>query len=168
MAKSLVTLKTEAAQLGIEYEADVKAAELQSLIDAKLAELEAADASEPIVIVEEPIVPAETIKSATKVGVKTMGQLAREAEAKARKTRIITVYDNDPRENGETTVAPVNCSNEYFDLGLVYIPLGEKVEVMQGHIDVLKEIDIPHHLRVNDTTKTVLRKRYTINYEDQQ
>jgi hypothetical protein len=39
---------------------------------------------------------------------------------------------------------------------------------MQGHIDVLKEIDIPHHLRVNDTTKTVLRKRYTINYEDQQ
>jgi hypothetical protein len=114
------------------------------------------------------VVPVETIKSATKVGAKTMGQLAREAEANARKTRIITVYDNDPRENGETTVAPVNCSNEYFDLGLVYIPLGEKVEVMQGHIDVLKEIDIPHHLRVNDTTKTVLRKRYTINYEDQQ
>jgi hypothetical protein len=153
--------------LGIEFDEDVKASELQAIIDAKYEEMEAANPSDPVIVMDE-VVPAETIKSAIKAGAKTMGQLAREAEAKARKTRIITVYDNDPRENGETTVAPVNCSNEYFDLGLVYIPLGEKVEVMQGHIDVLKEIDIPHHLRVNDTTKTVLRKRYTINYEDQQ
>jgi hypothetical protein len=167
MAKSLVSLKTEATQLGIEFNEDVKASELQAIIDAKYEEMESANPSDPVIVMDE-VVPVETIKSATKVGAKTMGQLAREAEANARKTRIITVYDNDPRENGETTVAPVNCSNEYFDLGLVYIPLGEKVEVMQGHIDVLKEIDIPHHLRVNDTTKTVLRKRYTINYEDQQ
>jgi hypothetical protein len=167
MAKSLASLKTEATQLGIEFDDDIKASELQTLINTKYDELETANPSDPVIVMDE-VVPVETIKSATKAGTKTMGQLAREAEAKARKTRIITVYDNDPRENSETTVAPVNCSNEYFDLGLVYIPLGEKVEVMQGHIDVLKEIDIPHHLRVNDTTKTVLRKRYTINYEDQQ
>jgi hypothetical protein len=159
MAKSLVSLKTEATQLGIEFNEDVKASELQAIIDAKYDELETADSSDPVVT-SVPEVGANTSK--------TMGQLAREAEAKARKTRIITVYDNDPRENSETTVAPVNCGNEYFDLGMVYIPLGEKVEVMQGHIDVLKEVEIPHHMKMNDRTRTVIRKRYTINYEDQQ
>jgi hypothetical protein len=159
MAKSLVSLKTEATQLGIEFNEDVKASELQAIIDAKYDELEAKDSNEPVAA------SAQEVNANTG---KTMGQLAREAEAKARKTRIITVYDNDPRENGETTVAPVNCGNEYFDLGQVYIPLGEKVEVMQGHIDVLKEVEIPHHMKMNDKTRTVIRKRYTINYEDQQ
>jgi hypothetical protein len=37
---------------------------------------------------------------------------------------------------------------------------------MQGHIDVLKEIEIPHHLKVGDRTNTVMRKRYTVSYED--
>ena len=157
MAKSLETLKTEAAQLGIEVPEGMKATELQKIIDAKYDELEAQDASVSVDAVALPEV--ETV-------VKTLGQMAAEAEKKARKTRIIMVFDNDNRENSETTVAVVNCSNQYFDLGTVYIPLGDKVEVMQGHIDVLKDIEIPHHMKVGDQTKTLMRKRYTISYED--
>jgi len=161
MAKSLVSLKTEAIQLNLDYPEDIKASELEKLIDAHYEALEAADKQDTASTTN--VVSAKTEVASVK---KTLGQKAKDAEAAARKTRIIMVFDNDTRENSETTVAVVNCGNQWFDLGTVYIPLGEKVEVMQGHIDVLKEVDIPHHMRVGDSSRTTIRKRYTISYED--
>ena len=62
----------------------------------------------------------------------------------------------------------MNCSNEYFDLGTLILPLNEKVEVRQGHLDVLKEVRIPQHMS-DPTNKAVsmmvMRPRYTIQYE---
>jgi hypothetical protein len=157
MAKSLVSLKTEADQLGLQYPEDIKASELDKLVEA------AYEAAETVDVAAE---AAVTLKNTSTVGKMTIGQKAKAAEAAARKTRIVMVFDNDTRENSETTVAVVNCGNQYFDLGTAYIPLGEKVEVMQGHIDVLKEVDMPHHMRVGDSSRTILRKRYTVSYED--
>jgi hypothetical protein len=90
------------------------------------------------------------------------------AEAAARKTRVVTITDNDQRENNQTTVAVVNCSNLYFDLGTVYIPLNVPVEVRQGHINVLLETEIPLHVKDPKTGLSTLamRKRYSVSYED--
>lgn len=165
MSKSLASLKTEAIQLGIDFQDNVTATALQKIIDAHYDSLEAANPSEPIVVKEVATeAPAAVVPA--KAGAMTIGQKARIAEEAARKTRIVTIFDNDTRENNETTVAVVNCSNLYFDLGTVYIPLGERVEVMQGHLDVLKDISIPHHMRSGEGSKVTLRKRYSINFED--
>lgn len=90
----------------------------------------------------------------------------REAEAKA--TRIVTIIDNDQRVNNNTTTCIVSCGNSYFDLGTKVLPLNEKVEVRMGHINTLKEVKIPQHVR-NATTglSTVkMRSRYSISFED--
>jgi hypothetical protein len=163
MSKSLASLKTEAIQLGIDFQDNVTATALQKIIDTHYDSLEAANPSTPIVVEEEVTAAPSTAPVAGKL---TIGQKARIAEEKARKTRIVTVFDNDTRENNETTVAVVNCGNAYFDLGTVYIPLGERVEIMVGHLNVLKEIQIPHHMSSGSGSKTTLRNRYTINYED--
>ena len=91
-----------------------------------------------------------------------------EKEKAARKTRIVTIIDNDQRVNNHVTTCTVNCSNSYFSLGTRVLPLGEKIEVAQGHINVLKEVDIPHHARDPSTGLSVskLRKRFSISYED--
>jgi hypothetical protein len=164
MPKSLTTLKTEASQLGIDFEDTVTASALQKIIDTHYESLEASDPSAPVVVKEE---EAEVPKgTSVKSGKMTINQKARIAEAEARKTKIVTIFDNDTRENNETTVAVVNCSNPYFDLGTVYVPLGERVEIMVGHLNVLKEIQIPHHMSSGAGSKTTLRSRYTINFED--
>jgi hypothetical protein len=165
MSKSLASLKTEAIQLGIDFQDNVTASALQKIIDTHYDSLEASNPSAPVVV-EEEVTEAPTAAPVVKAGKLTLGQKARIAEENARKTRIVTIFDNDTRENNETTVAVVNCGNVYFDLGTVYIPLGERVEIMSGHLNVLKEIQIPHHMRSGDGSKVTLRNRYTINYED--
>jgi len=80
---------------------------------------------------------------------------------------LVTIVDNDQRENNQTSSVTVNCSNTYFDLGQIILPLNFPVEVMQGHLDVLKEIEIPMHV-MNPQTKlsqVKMRKRYSISLE---
>lgn len=163
MAKSLVSLKKEATELGLTFEDDVKATELEKQIDAYYASQETSGAE-----LMETVAKVEAAKAETpEVKVKGIGALAKKAEEEARKTRIIKVFDNDSRVNNVTTVAVANCTNQYFDLGTVYIPLNEAVEVMVGHINTLKEVMIPHHSQgAGGMTKTTMRHRYTISYED--
>jgi hypothetical protein len=165
MSKSLASLKTEAIQLGIDFQDNVTATALQKIIDTHYDSLEASNPSAPVVV-EEEVTEAPTAAPAAKAGKMTIGQKARIAEAEARKTRIVTVFDNDTRENNETTVAVVNCGNTFFDLGTVYVPLGERVEIMLGHLNVLKEVQIPHHMSSGSGSRVTSRNRYTINYED--
>lgn len=156
MAK-LDELKQEAKELGLQFSANIGEVKLQDKIDEFYAakEKEAEKENEPVT-------------KATKVsGSKTMGELARIAEVKARKTQIVTIVDNDQRENNQTTTVTVNCSNAYFDLGQMILPLNTPVEVMQGHIDVLKEIEIPMHTMDPKTKLSMvkMRKRYSISLE---
>ena len=96
----------------------------------------------------------------------TMAQKAAIMKAKAEEKVVVTLIDNDTRENNQTTVAVVNCSNQYFDLGTVYIPLNVPVEVRRGHLEVLKDTQIPLHTKDPATGLSVtrLRPRYTLSY----
>ncbi len=163
MAK-LDSLKQEAKELGIKFSPAIGEDKLQEKIEAHYKALEDKALEDD----KREDMSVEEIVKEQKVKKKTMGQLAREAEERARKTKVVTIVDNDQRENNQTTTVTVNCSNEYFDLGQIILPLNMPVEVMQGHLDVLKEIEIPMHV-LDPKTKlnTVkLRKRYSITLED--
>jgi len=156
MAK-LDELKQEAKELGLQFSPNIGETKLQAKIDEFYVarEKEAEKENEPIT------------ESTVVTGQKTMGELARDAEAKARKTKIVTIIDNDQRENNHATSVTVNCSNTYFDLGQMVLPLNTPVEVMQGYIDVLKGIEIPMHV-IDPKTKlsqVKLRNRYSISLE---
>lgn len=158
MEKTIEELRQEATELGISYNANIGAAKLTEKIEEFYA------AQEGTV----PVVKLETVaeRGSRK---KTIGERAVEARLEAMKTHIVTITDNDQRENNLTTIVSVNCSNDYFDLGTRRVPLNVPVEVEQGFINVLKEIQIPMHVRDNATGlgKTVLRHRYSIAYSDE-
>lgn len=163
---SLQELKQEATDLGIEYSANIGATKLAEKIEDYyksqetsgeeiLAAVEAKEAEEKSK--EKPAVKGKEDKFAR----------AKKAEDRARQTRIVTITDNDTRENNQTTVAIANCSNLYFDLGTVYIPLNIPVEIKQGHLDTLANLEIPLHIKdaKSGLFKTEVRKRYSISYE---
>ena len=158
MEKTIEELKQEADDLGIQYNANIGATKLAAKIEEYY---EAQEGSAPVVKLET---VAE--RGSRK---KTIGERAAEARLEAMKTHIVTITDNDQRENNLTTIVSVNCSNDYFDLGTRRIPLNVPVEVEQGFINVLKEIQIPMHVRDNVTGlgRTVLRHRYSIAYSDE-
>ena len=173
MAKSLAALKAEAIQLGLEFADDVTAKALQTQIDAYLQPDELPEETEEEIAanVVSDVAPVKAEKPTKVEGasvVKTLGQKVAEAKAAASKERLIVVYDNDIKENSETTVAITTCANRYFDLGMAYVPLGEKVMLKQGFIDNLLETTYVHHMVKNggQGSKAVIRKRYTVNFED--
>ena len=160
-------LKAEATDLGITFPQNIGAEKLKLKIDAyyesqetSLKETEAAvEATQKI---EEK--SAENGKSSY---VKSIGSIAAESKAEAYKTRVITIIDNDQRVNNQTTTCKVNCSNMYFDLGQIILPLNIPVEVKQGHINVLKEVKIPRHVQIGDNLSAVkMVPRYSISFED--
>jgi mRNA-degrading endonuclease toxin of MazEF toxin-antitoxin module len=164
-------LKSEAASLGIKHNASIGEAKLKEKIEAFYA---AQETSGPAVKeLAEKNDKTQEKEQTQKAPAKNLDpriakRLAREKEA--RKLRIVTIVDNDQRSNNHTTTCVVNCSNEFFDLGTRILPLGEKIEVAQGHLNVLKEVTITLHAL---DTKTGLsaaktRKRYSISYEDVQ
>lgn len=173
MSEKLKQLKAEADNLGVKYSPNIGEAKLQEKIDAAYdsqsedttAKLLAAAAA-----VKSEEESDEVATKTKKWGKAQRRALARERETAARKTKVITIIDNDQRVNNQTETCTVNCSNEYFDLGQLILPLNTKVEVMQGHIDVLKSIDIINHVKdpVTKMSKHVLRPRYTISYEEHQ
>ena len=154
-------LKQEAKDLGIEFSANIGDEKLQAKIDAYYESQETSSKE-----LQDAIKATEAVE-AEKPAVSNRYAKARVAEEKARKTRVITIIDNDRRVNNHTTSAVVNCSNFYFDLGTMVLPLNTPVEVMQGHINVLREIRIPQHIQDKDGLSHVeMRPRYTIQYED--
>lgn len=158
MEKTIEELKQEADDLGIQYNANIGATKLAAKIEEHYAAQEGS----------APAVKLETVaeRGSRK---KTIGERAAEARLEAMKTHIVTITDNDQRENNLTTIVSVNCSNDYFDLGTRRIPLNIPAEVEQGYINVLKEIQIPMHVRDNITGlgRTVLRNRYSIAYSNE-
>lgn len=171
--KKIDELKAEATKLGITFSANIGEAKLQDKIDVYKAEQP--DVEEPQA--EETSWMEQAAKQADaaeevevksgKWGPAQRRKLAAEREAEAKKTKIITIIDNDQRENNLTTSAVVSCGNERFDLGTAVLPLNMEVEVLQGHIDQLKSIKIPQHTKGPDGNSVlVMRPRYTISYSD--
>lgn len=158
MSTTLNELKQEATELGLEVAEGVTAAKLKKQIDAhydsqNTSQVDIAKAVE------------SKSSSTTKEDAKIEKRNKRIANAK--KTKIVTITDNDQRVNNNTTTCTVNCSNEFFDLGTAVLPLNEKIEVAVGHINTLKEIKIPLHTKDPKTglSATRMRSRYSIAEE---
>lgn len=157
MSEKLDELKKEATELGITFSPNIGEAKLQEKIDAKYEEMEST-AIKPEDFVED---PEELKPKATKE--KGYKSFARKLEEAARELKVVTIIDNDQRQNNYTTTATANCSNQYFDLGTVHLPLGEKIQVRQGHIDALKSVKIPRHTTDHrGMGKTTMVHRYSI------
>ena len=164
-------LKQEATELGISFNQNIGADKLQAKIDEWYKSQETSGNEILAAVEKQEAMEKSEEKSAVKDNKESAFNIhayAKKAEEAARKTRVVTITDNDQRENNQTTVAVVNCSNVYFDLGTVYIPLNVPVEVRQGHINVLSETEIPLHVKEPKTGLSTLtmRKRYAISYED--
>ena len=163
-------LKTEAAELGVQFSPNIGESKLQSKID-EFYETKETSSAEIQKLVEEKEKAEEVVDKPVAISQPTASRiLAKEREREARKTRVVTIVDNDQRINNQSTSCTANCSNMYFDLGTAILPLGVKVEVAVGHINSLKQVKIPHHIKdVKTGLSTVaLRERYSISYEDTQ
>ena len=164
MTKTLDELKQEAKELGIRFVPNISAEKLSAKIEEYYESQETSDQE-----IETAVAEKEKSEEKSVVGDKgkvTMAQKAAIMKAKAEEKVVVTLIDNDTRENNQTTVAVVNCSNKYFDLGTVYIPLNVPVEVRRGHLEVLKDTQIPLHTKdpVSGLSVTRIRPRYTISY----
>lgn len=157
--QTLEDLKKEADDLGIKRNPSIGKAKLIEKIEAYYKSQETSIVTPNTSAKEEGAEGGWTPERAQ--------QLARAREKQARSTKIVEIIDNDQRVNNQTTSAPVNCSNDYFDLGTRRLPLNTAVEVMQGHIDVLKSVKIPQHTRgPNGLSVVQLRNRYSISMLD--
>ena len=157
-------LVVEATDLGIEFHPSTGAKKIKEKIDAYYESQETSGKE-----IEEAIESNEkSEEKSAESGKLTKGQRIANARAKANKTRVVTVIDNDQRVNNQTTTFTANCSNAYFDLGTIRLPLGEPIEIRQGHINVLKEVKIPQHAKDNTTGLSTVRliPRYTLQYQD--
>jgi len=166
--EELELLREEAKDLGISFSPNIGEVKLQEKIDEYYKSQESSD--EEIPAAEETL--AEE-KSEEKLVVasnkpKPMAQIAKELYDKASQTRVVTIIDNDQRVNNQTTTCKATWSNAYYDLGTKIFPLNTPIEIKQGFINVLKEVEIPHHIKdpKSGLSKTYMRKRFTISYED--
>lgn len=162
----LKELKKEADDLGVQYPKNITADKLTEKIDAFYD----ADASSgPLVQAaaeahEDRGSTEETAAGKACIDPKQAKRVAREKAARA--TKIVTIVDNDQRVNNHTTTCVVNCSNEFFDLGTIVLPLNEKIEVAVGHLKTLERVKIPLHISDIKTGMSAvkIRPRYTIAY----
>ena len=166
-------LKKEADELGLTYSAQIGATKLQEKIDAYYESQETSE-KELIVAVKAKEEAEKANEQPEEKAVQTSntpvhGANKRAARRKAAEaTRVVTIIDNDQRVNNVTTTCTVNCSNAYFDLGTMLLPLNMAVEVKQGHLNVLKELKIPQHVKDAKSGLSQVRMvpRYTIAYSE--
>lgn len=163
---NLDDLKQEATELGISYSANIGAAKLKSKIDEYYESQETSGKEIEDQILANEKSEEKSAESGKKEAVKLTARQKLRQDAEV--TRIVTIIDNDQRVNNQTTSCTVNCSNMYFDLGQVRLPLNMPVEVRTGHLNVLKEVKIPQHAKDSQTNLSTVRMipRYTISYED--
>lgn len=171
MSTPLEELRKEADDLGIKYGKTLGAEKLQIKINEFY---EAQETSGPAVA--EAVQEQEAAEQEAEVVVEEQKpKLTREQERAliraqrkrdAEKTRVVTIVDNDQRVNNHTTMCVASCSNQFFDLGTIRIPLNERVEVKMGHINVLADVTIPQHVKDPKTgLSTVrMRPRYSITF----
>jgi hypothetical protein len=171
-------LKEEATSLGVTFSKVIGAVKLKEKIDNYYESQETSgDEVRKAVEKNEKAEAEKQEKAKTAIPERTTGKnvdpkvTKRKArEAAARKMRVVTIIDNDQRVNSQVNTCVVNCSNQFFDLGTKILPLNEKLEICQGHLNVLKSILIPLHVKDNKTGLSVvrMRPRYSISYEDTQ
>jgi hypothetical protein len=167
MELDIEELRKEATELGIKFQPKLGAEKLKARIDEHY---ESQETSEQEIVEAVKANEESEEKSAEKSKGRSIGARAAEAKAKAEKTKVVTIIDNDQRVNNQTTTCTANCTNDYFDLGTVKLPLNMDVEVRQGHLNTLKEVKIPQHVKDPKTGLNATRMvpRYTISFAEKQ
>ena len=166
MSDALEQLKAEATELGIDFNPRIGEAKLQEKIDAHYESQESSGKEIQNAVAKKEAEEKSEEKVAV-TGKNKMAILAKQNYDAARKTRVVTIIDNDQRVNNQTTTCKANWSNNFYDLGTKTFPLNTPIEIEEGFISVLSEVYIPHHVRDMKTglSKTTMRRRYTIQDE---
>ena len=163
--KSLQELKDEGTAIGLDLKSVKSKKEASAKIEAhyeSLAAESSVDIQEDVEIVEDPI------KTTTKTN---MNEVARKLKIQAMKTKIVTITNNDKRDNHVTTTCYLSCENQFFGKSKI-VPLDEKVELEQCLIDVARGTEVLNHVdEVIDGKRTgnkrpKLVKKYVVAYED--
>lgn len=167
MDKTLEELKAEADVLGIEYSKNIGVAKLNEKVEAYYVSQAAGDS---VKVQAEPEVKETPVKG--KVDPETaMRNAIAEAKAKAFATKVVTVSNNDTRENSVLTADYFGFENQYFGKSLL-VPFNIAVELPQGILDVINSTYVTIHQDEivngqrtgNKVPKSV--KKYNISYED--
>jgi hypothetical protein len=169
MSEELNELKQQATELGITYSPNIGEAKLKEKIEAYYESQETSSQELEKLVEQAAQIEANKEEASVRKAPTSFRALAKELEAAAKKTRIIKVVDNDQRVNNHTTTFTVTCENEYFDLGTKVYPLNEWIEVRQGHIDTLLEVEISQHVRDPENpalNRRVTRNRYSVSFKD--
>lgn len=166
MDKTLEELKAEADVLGITYSTNIGATKLGEKIEAYY---ESQAAGDSVKVQAEPE-PVKDVKGKVDPEAEFRKQIMAAKEA-AFKTRVVTVSNNDTRENSVLTADYFSFENQHFGKSLL-VPFNIAVELPQGIIDVINSTYVTLHADEivdgrrtgNKTTKSV--KKYNVSYED--
>lgn len=172
-------LKKEATELGIDFKGVKSKVDMQKLIDAYYNE-QSNDSDIPTAKVEETEEEEEkdeTVSTPVKSNKKPISKEARirfairDAKARAMKTRVVTITNNDKRDSHMTTTAYLSCENEYFGISRS-VPLDVPIELEQCLIDVAVETKMVNHVdeivngRRTGNKVPKLTRKYAVSYEN--
>jgi hypothetical protein len=167
MSETIEQLKEEATELGIGFNPRIGEDKLRAKIEDHYKSQESSGKE-----IQEAVAKAEAEeeseeKKVAVTGKQTMTMLAKKIFEDAKKTRVVTIIDNDQRVNNQTTTCKANWTNNFYDLGTKTFPLNTPIEIEEGFISVLSEVYIPHHVKDMKTglSRTTMRRRYTIQEE---
>jgi hypothetical protein len=166
MSEKLIELKQEADDLGIKYSPNIGEEKLQEKINTYYESQETS--SKELMEAVEAKEKKESTKKTVATGKNKMAILAKKLYEEAKKPVVVTIIDNDQRVNNQTTTCKATWGNAYYDMGTQTFPLNIPIQIPQGFVTTLKEVQIPHHIKDPKTGLSIssMRNRYTITYEN--
>lgn len=170
MDKTIEELREEADVLGIKYNPNIGVDKLGEKIEAYYTNQAAGDSVKVQPEVEEPKVESKKTKTEDSKEVKFRKKIAA-AKARALKTRVVTVINNDIRESSVLTADYFSFENQHFGKSLI-VPFNIATELPQCIIDTINSAYITQHVdeviggkRTGNKIPRSVRK-YTVSYED--
>ena len=163
--KTHAQLKEEATALGLSYKGNTSKEALEAMIEEFYEASENESKVEVIKMEDAPVAPTRSKDAKT-----TLRQMVADAKKAAFKKRVVTLTNNDTRENQHVTAVPLFFENQYFALDRI-VPLNIAVELEQCLIDIAKGTTIAMHKKGSTdggrtVGNTVFAKKFNISYEE--
>lgn len=171
---TLKELKVEATELGLTFAPNITEAKLAIKIVDHKAGLVTEDKKEVEEVNSDIVQMIEEVvenKSPAQKRNPNIAETAARLRTAAVVTRVVTISNNDKRDNHVTSTCYLSCENQYFAVSRI-VPLDIPVEIEQCLIDQAKASEIMLHVDElingqrtgNKTNKMV--KRYMVSFED--
>lgn len=172
MEKSLEELQAEATALGIKFMPTIGAEKLAKKIEDFYTSQAAGDSvqvrEEPV---EDEVSDNDTPQKRQAKQDAAIRKMVLEAKTAAMATRIVTISNNDKRENDVMTTAYLSMENQHFAVSK-YVPLDVPIELEECLIEVARTTYITLHKdEIIDGRRTgnkipVSTRKFNISYED--